>query len=202
MLQTEFNQMIGELDHLLSRLKIACSGNLTEANRQTLSHHADDMEGMVAHIRKRLALMPEPKAPAQDMKKAIDAILERWSWLGYRVAAAQYIVFYDRYVKSDVIGISFDGRDSLEEMLQKSEGFIKKYLESTFKSAPSLELLRRLHEGWQIVHVGRNNYCARRNGTALERFGDLQYLHDDLTRIESGVRFDDQTTRTFTAEHI
>lgn len=54
MTQAEFDLMIGRLDRLLSELMIVAKQQLDEANRQTLKHHAEDIEAVCAVIRKRL----------------------------------------------------------------------------------------------------------------------------------------------------
>ena len=64
MTQDEFNTLIGELDHTLSRLMLAKreAGRLGEANRQ---HHAEDMiaagESILAKLGPRQEGLPQPK---------------------------------------------------------------------------------------------------------------------------------------------
>lgn len=82
--QDEFNAMIGELDHVLSRMMIAKSRHdaIGEANRQTLKHHAEDMIGAGRSI---LAVLsePEPKAEQPEPKVGdrvrVTRACERWT---------------------------------------------------------------------------------------------------------------------------
>lgn len=54
--QSEFDQMIGELDHCLSAMILhAKDKGLSEVNRHTLKHHAEDMNGAAAKILTELA---------------------------------------------------------------------------------------------------------------------------------------------------
>ena len=65
-----FDRTIGLLDYILSMLmlyaKAASRGEMSEANRQTLKHHAEDMEAAAKAIYKRLGFqegVPQPSCP-------------------------------------------------------------------------------------------------------------------------------------------
>ena len=59
----EFDMVIGNLDWTLSKMmlyaKDAEKGDLSEANRQTLKHHAEDMEAAAKVIYRKLGLGQE-----------------------------------------------------------------------------------------------------------------------------------------------
>lgn len=59
----EFDKTIGGLDFILSKLMIyskqAQEGKLSQPNRQTLKHHAEDMEAAAKAIYKRLGIAQE-----------------------------------------------------------------------------------------------------------------------------------------------
>lgn len=65
----DFNETIGMLDYVLSRLmgfaKQAKEGKLSLPNRQTLKHHAEDMEAAAKAIYEKLGAAqegtPQPK---------------------------------------------------------------------------------------------------------------------------------------------
>jgi hypothetical protein len=58
-----FDQTIGQLDFVLSKLmlyaKDAETGKLSPPNRQTLKHHAEDMEAAAKAIYKKLGIEQE-----------------------------------------------------------------------------------------------------------------------------------------------
>lgn len=51
-----FNETIGELDFILSMLMLFSKAQLSEANRQTLKHHAEDMIAAGNSILNRLII--------------------------------------------------------------------------------------------------------------------------------------------------
>jgi len=59
----DFDRTIGQLDFVLSKLMIyskqAKDNKLSEPNRQTLKHHAEDMEAAAKAIYKRLGIEQE-----------------------------------------------------------------------------------------------------------------------------------------------
>jgi hypothetical protein len=75
----EFNLVIGTLDFILSKLmgygKDATKGLLSEPNRQTLKHHAEDMEAAAKAIYKRLGInqegTPQPLLTKQEHKGVV-----------------------------------------------------------------------------------------------------------------------------------
>lgn len=58
--QDQFDLMIGRLDHILSQMMGYARGALSEPNRQTLKHHAEDMELAAKAIFKKLGIEPKP----------------------------------------------------------------------------------------------------------------------------------------------
>lgn len=65
----DFDRTIGQLDFVLSKMmlfaKQAKAGELSEPNRQTLKHHAEDMEAAAKAIYSKLGInqegVPQPK---------------------------------------------------------------------------------------------------------------------------------------------
>jgi hypothetical protein len=67
----DFDRTIGQLDFILSKMMIfSKQSTLSEPNRQTLKHHAEDMEAAAHAILKRLGATqegtPQPAYGAKD----------------------------------------------------------------------------------------------------------------------------------------
>jgi hypothetical protein len=68
-----FDGMIGRLDRLLSEFLAAARGELDEADRQTIKHHADDLIGVGNAALKAIA-----PAPAWRPVRRLRACVDNW----------------------------------------------------------------------------------------------------------------------------